>query len=1004
MARKKVHSSGPVKKSTKRKTANKLVKTKTTASKAKVAAKPAKKAQPAKTTKRKRRSSRSRIGIRDRLGQLTYRAACRLMGDEDGESRLRRGGKFEINIAEDVFLGGDTLRVRVNDTAIRDQPRATVIINEMTSMPNGLNLNCDRCAGRCAGRCDHIAATLMLVLEDKLALGLSAPPDPREPIENLTEDELLRRAIADRHQRAAEERMTLKSINPKTPWTDYTVTSRNSGKSYRVSLRGQEPGQSYCTCPDFRTNRLGTCKHILNTLGKVKRKFRQSQIDQPYQRTNFSLRVDYVSDIGLIFNVPNEIDKETASIIGDDGRRPTQNVSEVVRRIRLLEQSGNPVHIYPDAEEFIDARLQQTRLEREAALIRENPAEHPLRHELLNAELLPYQLDGIAFAVGAGRAILADDMGLGKTIQGIGVAELLARLAGIRRVLVVCPASVKSQWRSEIHRFCDRDCQIVLGSAAERVEQYQNDTFFTICNYEQILRDHKTIEATHWDLIILDEGQRIKNWESKTSRLVKSLRSQFALVLSGTPMENRLEELYTVASFVDASRLGPAYRFFSQHRVVDDRGRVEGYRKLDVLRETLKPILLRRTRGTVMQDLPPRTNEIVRIRPTEEQLNLSNEHCSKAARIACKRYLTEIDLLMIQKHLLAARMACNSTYLCDKESPGYSSKLERLEELLGQLSEEEDRKILLFSEWTTMLTLIEPLLEGVGLGFVRLDGKVPVKQRQQIIHRFQNDPECRVIIMSNAGTTGLNLQAANTVINIDLPWNPAVLEQRIGRAHRMGQQRPVQIYMLVTEDTIEERMLGTLSAKHDLALAALDVDSNVSEVELRSGMEGLKRRLEQLLGEKPATPIDASGRDEASAEAYQQIGQREVGANRSDVVPDQMTGNQPSSSVPTARPLESPSDARLSEPSTPASARQEKVAAAGGEMLGAVFNFLGELVNNAPEAHDPAPEVVKKLRDGLSECATTDASGRQQLTVTLPDRASLDKLANTLARMLVGGN
>jgi len=953
-------------------------------------------ANSGKRAKPKRRSPRTRIGIRDRLGQLTYHGACRLMGEEDGEVRLRQGAKFEINIAEDVFLGGDTLRVNVQDTAIKQLSRATVIINEMTSKPSGLNLTCDQCAGRCA----HIAATLMFVLEDKLALGLSAPPDPREPIENLTEEELLRRAIADREERAAAERMTLKSMNSQTPWTDYTVTSRNSGKTYRVSLRGREPGQSFCSCPDFRTNRLGTCKHILSTLGKIKKKFRKTQLEQPYQRTNFSLRVDYGSgvgnsgvtssevggsklgatDIGLIFNVPHEIDENTASILGEYGKRATQNVSEVVRRIRRLEQAGNPVHIYPDAVEFIDVRLQQQRLERETAEIREQPAEHPLRTELLHAELLPYQLDGIAFAVGAGRSILADDMGLGKTIQGIGVAELLARRVGIGRVLVVCPASVKSQWRSEIHRFCDRDCQIILGSASERVEQYQNDTFFKICNYEQILRDHTTIEAISWDLIILDEGQRIKNWESKTSQLVKTLRSQFALVLSGTPMENRLEELFTVASFVDSSRLGPAFRFFNQHRLVDQRGRVEGYHNLDVLRETLKPILLRRTRGSVMQDLPPRTNEIVRIRPTEEQLLLNNEHCAKAARIASKRYLTEIDLLMIQKHLACARMACDSTYLCDKEAPGFSSKLERLEELLGVLAQEEDRKIVLFSEWTTMLTLIEPLLEKVGLGFVRLDGKVPVKKREQLIHRFQNDLECRVIIMSNAGTTGLNLQAANTVVNVDLPWNPAILEQRVGRAHRMGQKRPVQVYMLVTEDTIEERMLGTLSAKHDLALAALDVESNVTEVELRSGMEELKRRLEQLLGEKPATPIDASAQAEAQDEARRQADRHQHATESKPNLPVSQTDNLPAA---------------------PMSVRQEKVAAAGGEMLGAVFNFLGELINNAPETEAPAPEVVNKLREGLSNCSTTDASGREQLTVTLPNRAALDNLANTLARMLV---
>src|SRR5690606_33651068 len=161
--------------------------------------------------------------------------------------------------------------------------------------------------------------------------------------------------------------------------------------------------------------------------------------------------------------------------------------------------------------------------------------DHPLRRELLTATLLPYQLDGIAFAVGAGRAILADDMGLGKTVQGIGVAELLARLAEIKRVLVICPASLKRQWKSEIMRFSGRSAQLIIGSGAERFEQYRSGAFFTICNYEQVLRDLSAVEAVPWDLIILDEGQRIKNWESKTSAVIRSLNSEFRLVLSGTP-------------------------------------------------------------------------------------------------------------------------------------------------------------------------------------------------------------------------------------------------------------------------------------------------------------------------------------------------------------------------------------------------------------------------------------------------------------------------------------
>src|SRR5207244_13053503 len=177
-----------------------------------------------------------------------------------------------------------------------------------------------------------------------------------------------------------------------------------------------------------------------------------------------------------------------------------------------------------------------------------------------------------------------------------------------------------------------------------------------------------------------------------------------------------------------------------------------------------------------------------------------------------------------------------STFLVDKEAPGYSSKLEELDDLFDRLFSEENRKVLLFSEWTTMLDLIEPLLETRGLRVVRLDGSVPQRLRQGLVHEFQTNARCRLFLTTNAGSTGLNLQAANTVINVDLPWNPAVLEQRIARAYRMGQDQPVQVFILITEGTIEEKLLSTLSAKHDLALAALDAESDVDQVDLAGGI------------------------------------------------------------------------------------------------------------------------------------------------------------------------
>ncbi|MCA9175267.1 MAG: helicase [Planctomycetales bacterium] len=894
----------------------------------------------------KAKSHKRRIGIRDRLGQLTYRAACRLLGD-DGEARLRQGSQLEIDLPNDVFLGGDTLRVKIRDPQI-SAPWATVTVVEMTTKPKGLHLHCDQCEFRC----QHIAAVLGMIVEDKLALGLSAPPDPTEPLEHLTEEELLHRALADRASRAASEKMTLRSFEPEKPWTDYVLTSHLSGKTYRVSLRGFMPGESYCSCPDFRTNHLGTCKHVMHAITKVKKRFTKKLLQRPYRRKNLSLRVDYGAELGLRFNLPHQLDEPAARILGELRDQTFEDVVGLAKRLRALERAGHSVHVYPDAEEFIEFRLHQQRLAEAARDIRRDPSSHPLRQGLLKAELLPYQLDGIAFAVGAGRAVLADDMGLGKTIQGIGMAELLARLDAVKRTLVICPASVKSQWRNEVHRFCDRTCQVVMGSGEERVDQYHGDAFFTICNYEQVLRDYATIERVAWDLIILDEGQRIKNWESKTSQAVTSLKSTFALVLSGTPLENRLEELFTVVRFIDDRRLGPPHRFLHRHRIVDERGRVEGYRNLDALRESLEPVLLRRTRSSVMQELPERTTEIVRIRPTQEQHAMSEESVARAAQIAAKKFITEMDLLRIQKHLLVARMACDSTYLVNKEEPAFSSKLERLAELLEQLAAEQDRKLVIFSEWTTMLGLIEPVLHKVDLDFVRLDGSVPQKKRQQIVHRFQNDAGCRAILMSNAGSTGLNLQAANTVINVDLPWNPAVLEQRVARAHRMGQRRPVQVYLLVTEDTIEERMLDTLSAKHDLSLAALDVDSDVSEVELRSGMEELKRRLERLLGERPAAPIAAAQKQAVEAETK-------------DVV-----------------------------------ARRNKIAAVGGELLGAAMKLVGELVD---AGNPPDENAVRQIRDGLAQCVERSDAGEVQLRLTLPGEQAVNDLATALAKLLVAG-
>ncbi len=878
---------------------------------------------------------KTRLSLPDVLSHLSYAQARKLLGPR-GQALLRKGGASAIDIDAQVRM---------------DRHRFTLDLGEAVAtlrLDDAANGRIQFSCTACATPCEHVGAALSLILEEKLSLGLAAAPRESIPLEMLSESALVERALADRAERARSEKMTLAPLDGKGTWSDYSVTSGLSGKTYRVALRGWERGESYCSCPDFKTNTLGTCKHLVFALAAVKRRLPRGRMPRPYRRARIALHVRYGEEAELRLLLPEGLPHDAEVVAAPLRDKPISNLADLMKRMRQLERLGHPVHVYPDAEEMTNALLTRERLDATVTAIRRDPRTHPLRKELMKVELLPYQLDGIAFAVSAGRALIADDMGLGKTLQGIGTAELLARETGISRVLVISPASVKAQWVLEIERATERTCQIVTGPLRERPVQYRSGAFYTIANYEQVLRDFLSIEQVAWDLIILDEGQRIKNWQAKTAQVVKSLRSPFALVLTGTPLENRLDELYSVVQFIDNRQLGPAFRFFHRHRTVDEKGRVLGYKNLDELRRHLAPILLRRTRDMVLKQLPRRTTEILRIEPSEEQVELHNAHKKTIVSILSKRYISEMDLLRLQKALLMCRMAADSTFLLDKEPPGYSTKLEELDSLLERLTAEAGRKIILFSEWTTMLDLIEPILSKRGAGYVRLDGSVPQVKRQGLVNSFQRDPRCVAFLSTNAGATGLNLQAADTVINVDLPWNPAVLEQRIARAHRMGQRRHVHVYLLVTEGTIEEGMLDTLAAKQDLALAALDPSSEKTEVALTGNIDELKRKLEVLVGLKPPAPVDESEKLRVESEAARQQ-------------------------------------------------RRERVAVAGGELLTAAFSFVRQAMGGEGAAE---PETsTQALKSVLSECMERAEDGGWRMTVRFRDDSAIEALADVLARI-----
>src|SRR5580704_15186000 len=475
--------------------------------------------------------------------------------------------------------------------------------------------------------------------------------------------------------------------------------------------------------------------------------------------------------------------------------------------------------------------------------------------------LLPYQRAGVLHLAFGERALLADEMGLGKTIQGIAACELLARLKGIERVLVVCPASLKAEWEEQIARFCDRPTRLVFGPRTQRHDAYREPAFFTIVNYEQVLSDADDINAVlRPDVIVLDEAQRIKNWQTKTARRVKSLRSPYAFVLTGTPVENRIEELYSIVQYLDPELVGPLFRFNRDFYELDERGRPTDYKNLAELRRRVAPVMLRRRKADVEDELPERTVKTYFVPMVEEQRLRYEDYRYPAMQLIAKaqrRPLTKEEFDRLQMLLACMRMICDTPAILDPACK-VSPKLEELERILGDLLEEPDRKVIVFSEWERMLALVRELAAEMGVEAAWHTGSVPQQRRRAEIVRFKKDPACRLFLSTDSGSVGLNLQAASAVVNVDLPWNPARLEQRIARAWRKYQTRCVTVVNLVCEQSIEHGIMFLLAQKQALADGLLDGQGDIGALKMPNGRAAMIERVQAMMQPAVAPPIVAA--------------------------------------------------------------------------------------------------------------------------------------------------
>ncbi|MDR4516788.1 MAG: DEAD/DEAH box helicase [Nitrosomonas sp.] len=754
-------------------------------------------------------------------------------------------------------------------------------------------------------------------------------------------------------------------------FSDFKVVNPVSNSSYRVAIRGLRPGDNFCACPDFATNELGTCKHIEFALAKLEKvRGFKTAFARGYHPVFSELYLRYDSERTVHFRPGTDCPQkllDKARVLFDEAADwclPVQRYGELDKFINAAVKCVHELRTYDDALDYVaglrDAEKRLQFLNQTFPL----GIEDPQWKKLLKVPLYPYQKEGALFAVRAGRALIGDEMGLGKTIQAIAVTELLARYFDVSKVLIVCPTSLKYQWQSENERFTGRESLVISGNPAKRRKQYQQAGFCKITNYEKLHADLDLIEDWSPELVIVDEAQRIKNWNTIASRALKRINSPYAVVLTGTPLENKLEELISLVQFVDQYRLGPTWKLLYEHQQKDETGKVTGYVGLNKIGETLAPMMIRRLKSEVFLQLPERSDQNVLLPMTAQQQQWHQENAEVVARIVArwrhKKYLSDTDQRRLTCALQNMRMSCNSTYLLDQETD-HGTKADELMVLFDELFEYPQNKVVVFSQWVRTHEILIRRLKTRGISYVSFHGGIASEKRPELIRRFKEDTDCRVFLSTDAGATGLNLQFANTVVNMDLPWNPALLEQRIARIHRMGQPDKVQVINYVAKGSIEEGMLSLLAFKRSLSAGILDGGS----AEISLGGSRLKRFMQDVenatANMRGGEPLDQAEQTPIQQEAIYELKEEDC----SDA----------------ATPPNSSQDSAITTTAPPVTDPWQAIAQIGGQLVAALAS-----------AHNPdAPGHPWVARD--------EQTGTSHLKIPVPPPETTRQLADTFAAL-----
>ncbi len=648
--------------------------------------------------------------------------------------------------------------------------------------------------------------------------------DHKEQVEHkkYSREGMIKRVLNERRMRANRAEYRIEWAD--NIYGDHILTNER-GVKYTVFLRDFKNEIGYSNSLDAEFNKLGTTKHIMYAFNELKERkslYKRLKKSFPF----IEIFTDPLNDYKITWYYPKELPMEEQLII-----------SRFFKDTTFVDDDklDSFLEFINEAEKFSLIKIRPevySKLERyfEKKMLNDLSATRELNFSLVNADLFDYQKEGISFVLFKKNAIIADEMGLGKTIQAIGTAVLKKEIFDFKKTLVVCPASLKEQWKDEIEKFSNENAIIIQGTPDEREEQYKGDTFFFITNYESVIRDRLVINKNNFDFIILDEAQRVKNYETKTANTLKRIESSHKLVITGTPIENKLIDIYSIINVIDPYYFGPLWEFSYQHCLFDPEkpNKINGYYNLKNLNKRLSDIIIRREKRKVLDQLPSIQQIDIPVNLSPLQSDLHASYARGLVQIVSKKFLTPFDLQRIQMLMTSMRMVCDSTFLIDPET-NESPKLEELKHILFENIdiENSNRKIIIFSEWIKVHKLIGKMLRDHKIGFVELNGSVPVKLRGELIRKFENNKQYKIFLSTEAGGSGLNLQAADILINFELPWNPAKKNQRIGRIDRLGQKsKKLTVFNLITRNSIEQQIASGLLVKQSLFDGVLGDDTH----------------------------------------------------------------------------------------------------------------------------------------------------------------------------------